>query len=102
MGNIVHFFVALFSSLDRSVTLMDSLFYPFFSKPFLEIPGLLPFAVLSQTDNREKVLRQIGEKIEGIANRTNQSNSEQSSIGVFKPSKIDSLIPGIDKRYKVS
>ncbi len=49
------------------------------TETFLETPGLLPFAVLSQTDNREKVLRQIGEKIEGIANRTNQSNISAST-----------------------
>ncbi len=46
---------------------------------FLESPGLFPFAVLSQTDNREEVLRQVGQKIQEINDRTEQSNISAST-----------------------
>ena len=41
---------------------------------FLGSPGLLPFAVLSQTDDRAEVLREVGRRTEAIANRREQSN----------------------------
>lgn len=46
---------------------------------FLELPGLLPFAVLSQTTNPEAVLRQLVPKIEEISNRQQQSNVAAST-----------------------
>ncbi|NET38764.1 MAG: Rpn family recombination-promoting nuclease/putative transposase [Cyanothece sp. SIO1E1] len=41
---------------------------------FLEAPGLLPFAVLSQTDDREAALQQVAEQIELISESRVQSN----------------------------
>ncbi|MGK7944465.1 MAG: Rpn family recombination-promoting nuclease/putative transposase [Microcystaceae cyanobacterium] len=49
------------------------------SDELLQSPGLFPFAVLSQTDNRENLLRQIGQQIEGISNRRYQSNVSAST-----------------------
>lgn len=46
---------------------------------FLAAPGLLPFAVLSKTDNRAAALRQVAEQIEVIADRTIQSNLAASA-----------------------
>ncbi|WP_017325288.1 DUF4351 domain-containing protein [Synechococcus sp. PCC 7336] len=36
---------------------------------FQELPGLLPFAVLAQTGDRERTLRQVSERIETIGDR---------------------------------
>jgi predicted transposase YdaD len=44
------------------------------SKVFLHRPGLLPYAVLSQTNNRVSLLRQVAEAIECIPDRGRQSN----------------------------
>lgn len=41
---------------------------------FLQRPGLLPYAVLSQTSNRVQTLRQVAEAIEILPDRRNQSN----------------------------
>ena len=41
---------------------------------FLNVPGLLPFAVLSQADNPADVLQQVAERIQRIPERTVQSN----------------------------
>ncbi|NET40278.1 MAG: Rpn family recombination-promoting nuclease/putative transposase, partial [Cyanothece sp. SIO1E1] len=41
---------------------------------FLEAPGLLPFAVLSQTNDREATLQQVAEQIELISESRVQSN----------------------------
>ncbi|MEO0456514.1 MAG: Rpn family recombination-promoting nuclease/putative transposase [Cyanobacteria bacterium P01_A01_bin.114] len=41
---------------------------------FLGTPGLLPFAVLSQTDDREATLQQVAEQIEQISESRVQSN----------------------------
>ncbi len=49
------------------------------TETLLETPGLYPFAILSQEDNREKTLQQIGEKIETIDNLTTQSNIAAST-----------------------
>ncbi len=49
------------------------------TETLLETPGLYPFAVLSQENNREKTLQQIGEKIETIDNLTTQSNIAAST-----------------------
>lgn len=46
---------------------------------FLELPGLLPFAVLSQTPDPEAVLRQLVPKIEEIGDRQQQSNVAAST-----------------------
>ncbi len=45
----------------------------------LQSPGLFPFAILSQVENRENLLRQINEKIEKISNKTEQSNLTAST-----------------------
>jgi len=44
------------------------------TEDLLASPGLLPLAVLSRTDNPVKVLEQVAGMIEGIADRTQQSN----------------------------
>jgi predicted transposase/invertase (TIGR01784 family) len=41
---------------------------------FLQYPGLLPYAVLSQTPNRIGMLHQVAQAIKGIADRNRQSN----------------------------
>ncbi|CAN1213225.1 DUF4351 domain-containing protein [Tumidithrix helvetica PCC 7403] len=41
--------------------------------------GLLPFAVLSQTDNREEILRQVAKQIEAIGDPRVQSNVAAST-----------------------
>ena len=41
---------------------------------FLHLPGLLPFAVLSQVSNRTQTLQQVAPKIDAITNRTQQSD----------------------------
>ena len=41
---------------------------------FLGSPGLLPFAVLSQTEERTEVLQEVGRRIGALANRREQSN----------------------------
>ncbi|MGI0486046.1 hypothetical protein ACN4EK_11460 [Pantanalinema rosaneae CENA516] len=46
---------------------------------FLRSPGLLPFAVLSQTSDRTQVLRQVAQAIDRIANRQTQSNITASA-----------------------
>ncbi len=49
------------------------------TETLLETPGLYPFAVLSQENNREQTLQKIGEKIETIDNLTTQSNIAAST-----------------------
>lgn len=49
------------------------------SNELLQSPGLFPFAILSQTDNRENLLRQIGQRIEAMSNRRYQSNVSAST-----------------------
>ncbi|MBW4506871.1 MAG: Rpn family recombination-promoting nuclease/putative transposase [Scytonematopsis contorta HA4267-MV1] len=46
---------------------------------FLQYPGLLPFAALSQTDNRAQVLQQVAIEIEQIADQRQQSNVAAST-----------------------
>jgi predicted transposase/invertase (TIGR01784 family) len=46
---------------------------------FLSLPGLLPFAVLSQTDDREGVLREVTRRVEEIPERRSQSNITAAS-----------------------
>ena len=41
---------------------------------FLQSPGLLPFAVLSDTDNRSQVLNQVAEELDKIEDRRTRSN----------------------------
>ncbi|GBF79319.1 Rpn family recombination-promoting nuclease/putative transposase [Aphanothece sacrum] len=45
----------------------------------LHSPGLWPFAVLSQSTNREKTLKQISQKIERISDRREKSNVAAST-----------------------
>jgi predicted transposase/invertase (TIGR01784 family) len=66
------------------------------SQPLLESKGLLPFAVLSQSDNRENLLRQISQKIETIESRKEKSNLAASTAIiaglVLKPPIIQRLL----------
>jgi predicted transposase/invertase (TIGR01784 family) len=41
---------------------------------FLESPGLLPYAALTNTDDREGVLREVARKIEDMPDRREQGN----------------------------
>jgi predicted transposase/invertase (TIGR01784 family) len=43
-------------------------------EPFLQLPGLLPYAALAQTTDRVSTLRQVAQAIENIGDRTDQSN----------------------------
>ncbi len=47
---------------------------------FFQAPGLLPFAVLSQTDDRIATLEQVARKIDQIADFRTQSNVTASSF----------------------
>ncbi|WP_088892011.1 Rpn family recombination-promoting nuclease/putative transposase [Leptolyngbya ohadii] len=47
---------------------------------FFQRPGLLPYAVLSQTDDRASVLQQVAGAINGISDRRQQSNLAAASI----------------------
>jgi predicted transposase/invertase (TIGR01784 family) len=49
------------------------------TETFLENPGLFPFAVLSNSYNREDTLRVVSEKIDNLENRTTQSNISAST-----------------------
>lgn len=44
------------------------------SESFLQYKGLLPFAVLSQTENKENILRQVANKIEEVEVKRQKSN----------------------------
>jgi predicted transposase/invertase (TIGR01784 family) len=46
---------------------------------FLESPGLLPFAVLSQARDRTQALRQVAERVDQLSDRTMQSNLTASA-----------------------
>ncbi|WP_107670411.1 Rpn family recombination-promoting nuclease/putative transposase [Cyanothece sp. BG0011] len=45
----------------------------------LQSKGLLPFAVLSQSENRESILRQISEQIDEVSDRREKSNIAAST-----------------------
>jgi predicted transposase/invertase (TIGR01784 family) len=49
------------------------------SEELLKTPGLFPFAILSKTENRENLLRHIGEKIEEISDSQEKSNVAAST-----------------------
>ncbi|MEO0804148.1 MAG: Rpn family recombination-promoting nuclease/putative transposase [Cyanobacteria bacterium J06642_2] len=46
---------------------------------FLTVPGLLPFAVLARSSDREAVLRQVSQQVEEIGDRTQQSDIAASA-----------------------
>jgi predicted transposase YdaD len=47
---------------------------------FLQFPGLLPFATLSQTSDRTQVLQQVAQVIERIPNKETQQNVAASAF----------------------
>ncbi|MBW4598291.1 MAG: Rpn family recombination-promoting nuclease/putative transposase [Calothrix sp. FI2-JRJ7] len=47
--------------------------------PFLQYPGLLPFAALSKTNDRAQVLRQVAQQINQMTDATAQSNVTASA-----------------------
>lgn len=47
---------------------------------FLNTPGLLPFAVLSQTDDREAALRQVAKRLESISMAEGRANLTSSTF----------------------
>ncbi len=49
------------------------------SESLLQFPGLFPFAILTQVENRENLLRQISQEIEKISNKTEKSNLAAST-----------------------
>ncbi|MGI0496046.1 Rpn family recombination-promoting nuclease/putative transposase [Limnospira platensis] len=46
---------------------------------FINVPGLLPFAILAQTGDRQKLLERVAEKINAIADRRTQNNVAAST-----------------------
>lgn len=44
------------------------------TEPFLQSPGLLPYAALTKTDDREGVLREVARRIEAMESRREQAN----------------------------
>jgi predicted transposase YdaD len=44
------------------------------TEPFLQSTGLLPYAALTDTDDRERVLREVARKIDEIDSRREQRN----------------------------
>lgn len=50
------------------------------TQPFLKAPGLLPFAVLSQTSDRTATLQQVAQEINQIADSRTQSNVAASAF----------------------
>ena len=42
--------------------------------PFLQSPGLLPFAALTETENRPELLQKVSQKIDAITDRRQQSD----------------------------
>jgi predicted transposase/invertase (TIGR01784 family) len=66
--------------------------------PFLKRPGLLPYAVLTQTDDREGVLREVARQIESLDDRTQQSNLTASSAVIAGLSLEKGLIQRILRR----
>lgn len=55
---------------------------------FLQRPGLLPYAVLSQTTDRVGVLRQVAQEIELITDRNRQSNLS-AAVGILAGLVLD-------------
>ncbi|ACK67518.1 conserved hypothetical protein [Rippkaea orientalis PCC 8801] len=49
------------------------------SKPLLQVTGLFPFAILSQAEDKESLLRQISQQIEQISDSREQSNIAAST-----------------------
>jgi len=49
------------------------------TQQLLQAPGLLPFAVLSQTENPVEVLEDVGKRIENISDKTQRSNLAAAS-----------------------
>ncbi|MBE5229992.1 MAG: Rpn family recombination-promoting nuclease/putative transposase [Microcystis aeruginosa PMC 728.11] len=49
------------------------------SETFLDVSGLLPFAVLSQTDNPAKILQQVARQIEKISDNIERNNIAAST-----------------------
>ncbi len=66
------------------------------TNPFLENPGLLPFAILTQEENKLDLLREIAQKVESIPqekDQTNIANSAAILAGlVLKKDQIFSLL----------
>ena len=50
------------------------------TEQFLNSPGLLPFAVLSRTDEKVEVLREVARRVEAISDRRVQSNVGASTF----------------------
>ena len=50
------------------------------TEQFLDTPGLLPFAVLSRTDEKVEVLREVARRVEAISDRRVQSNVGASAF----------------------
>ncbi|MEA5517786.1 Rpn family recombination-promoting nuclease/putative transposase [Limnoraphis robusta] len=50
------------------------------TEQFLNSPGLLPFAVLSRTDEKVEVLREVARRVEAISDRQVQSNVGASAF----------------------
>ncbi len=66
--------------------------------PFLERPGLWPYAVLTRTADREATLRAIAQRIDGLSDRRQQSNLSAISGVLAGLSLEESMIQRILRR----
>jgi predicted transposase/invertase (TIGR01784 family) len=58
------------------------------AETLMNLPGLLPYAVLGKTNNREKLLRQVAQKIEQIPDAQQRSNLT-AGAAIFAGLKLD-------------
>jgi predicted transposase/invertase (TIGR01784 family) len=58
---------------------------------FLQYPGLIPFAVLGQSENAEEILRQAAQRVDQIADSTAQANLMAAS-GILAGLKLEDEI----------
>ena len=65
------------------------------TEPFLQHPGLLPFAVLSQTEEPRIVLNRVAQIIEEIADRSIKSNLTAASAILANLVIEEEIIRGI-------
>ncbi|MBD2330075.1 Rpn family recombination-promoting nuclease/putative transposase [Alkalinema sp. FACHB-956] len=65
---------------------------------FLQRPGLLPYAVLTQTNDREALLREVARRLDEIPDRTERSNLTVSSAVIAGLSLEKTVIQRILRR----
>lgn len=70
------------------------------AEQFLATPGLLPFASLARSDNRAGVLRQVSQQVEGMSDRTQQSDIA-ASAGVLAGLVLSKEVIGLILRSDI-